>query len=114
MTTRIHRAIVRGLFDDLDLATRERLLADVDEHDIFSSAFTAAGTFTYDRSLVAFNFRYELRITTDPDDGQVAPSELQQRIEGDAMDRALSAMEAAGFVGKHLRVSAWDMADSWR
>ena len=38
------------------------MLAEIAQHDIFVSAFTAVGTFTYDPPLVAFNLRYEVRI----------------------------------------------------
>ena len=40
---RIYRVVVRGHFAGLDGGTRDRLLADVEQHHIFRSAFTADG-----------------------------------------------------------------------
>jgi hypothetical protein len=42
----VFRVTVRGQFKDLSDATRARLLAAADEHDIFLSGFTQEGTFT--------------------------------------------------------------------
>lgn len=112
MTTHIYRAIVRGMFDGVDPETRDRLIADAEAHDIFVSAFTAAGTFTYDRALVAFNFRYELRHMTD--DGESSAADILAAVEASAMDLALQALSDDGLEAKHLRVRAWDMADAWR
>ena len=112
MATHIYRAVVRGMFDDLDEPMRARLLADVEAHDIFVSAFTAAGTFTYDRALVAFNFRYEVRQVTE--DGESSPAEVLGSVEERAMELALASLGDDGLRAKHLRVQAWDMADSWR
>ena len=71
VVTKIFRVVVRGQFAELDHETRERLVAEAPEHDIFKSAFTTDGTFTYDPALVWFNLRYETRVAdehagTDP------------------------------------------------
>ena len=52
MTT-IHRVVVRGHFDGLRPDQRARLLDEAPQHDLFRSAFTADGCFTYDERLVA-------------------------------------------------------------
>jgi hypothetical protein len=63
----VFRVTVRGQFKDLSDATRARLLAAAEEHDLFLSGFTQEGTFTYDRQLQFFNLRYEIRHATTPD-----------------------------------------------
>jgi hypothetical protein len=61
MSERTYRVIVRGSFAGLDEARRTDLLAKVDEHDIYSTAFTEEGTLTYDRTLHAFSLRFQVR-----------------------------------------------------
>lgn len=105
MATSVHRVVVRGHFADLGADQRAALLAEADQHDIFDSAFTADGTFTYDDRLVAFNLRYEIR-TDDEADPPVDPIEL-----GTA--KAIEALEGWGLEFKHLRASATDMSRVW-
>ena len=107
MSTRVYRALVRGWFGDLDDATRRRLLAEADEHDTLDAAFTTAGTLTYDRRLVAFTLRYEMRQAGEPDDPQA-------EVERDALARAAAELATAGIPYRDLRVQARDMADVWR
>ena len=104
MSLHIFRATVRGHFADLDDETRARLLAEVDDHSIFRSAYTAAGTFSYEPNLVAFNFRYEIRARGD--DPQVT-------AEASARHLAEGHLREAGIGHKHLRVNVVDMADIW-
>ncbi len=60
----MYRVTVRGRFRDLDPAVRQYLVRAQSEHDIFRSAYTAEGTFTYDQRIMFFNLRYEVRIDT--------------------------------------------------
>jgi len=102
---RIFRVVVRGHFADIDDDDRLRLLADVDQHNIFDSEFTRDGCWTYDRSLVAFNFRYETRGR-----GPTALEDAQATAERLTRD----FLEAGGVGYKHLRSSVTDMSEMWR
>ncbi|MFW5418396.1 hypothetical protein J0910_17445 [Nocardiopsis sp. CNT-189] len=68
-----YRATVRGRFDGLGEEARAALLTAADEHDMFSAAFTEAGTLTYDRALSWFSFRCEVRVS--PEEGAEAAEE---------------------------------------
>ena len=74
---RVHRVTVRGRFHQLTDEARRYLVTAQPEHDIFVSAFTAEGTFTYDERIAFFNLRYEIRGADD--DAAVAPFD-QARI----------------------------------
>lgn len=62
---RIHRVTVRGRFVGLTDDRRQYLVRAQPEHDIFVSAFTPEGTFTYDDRIAFFNLRYEIRCGGD-------------------------------------------------
>ena len=61
------------------------------DHDIFLSAYTPGGTFTYDAAIAFFNLRYELR-ASGPD-----ASEL---VESEALDEAERFLATMGFAWK--------------
>jgi hypothetical protein len=103
----IYRVIVRGFFGELDGPTRAGLLAEADEHEPLAAAFTTAGTLTYDRRLVAFSLRYEMRRADDADDPSAA-------VSAEALARATDELRRAGIPYTGLRVQAIDMADAWR
>lgn len=67
---RVYRVTVRGKFGSLDDATRAYLTREQSEHDIFKSAYTAEGTFTYDERIQFFNLRYEIRCDGYSDDAE--------------------------------------------
>jgi len=67
---RVYRVTVRGKFGSLDEATQAYLTREQPEHDIFKSAYTAEGTFTYDERIHFFNLRYEIRCNDDSDDAE--------------------------------------------
>ncbi len=103
MSVRIFRVTVRGQFDALDDATRAQLVAEAPDHDFVSqAAFTRDGTFSYEPNLVAFSFRYEVRVDED----------------GDALEPAIAAaakyLHDRGIPSKHIRATATDMATMWR
>jgi len=61
----IHRVTVRGRFVGLSDERRQYLVRAQPEHDIFVSAYTPEGTFTYDERIAFFNLRYEVRCGGD-------------------------------------------------
>jgi hypothetical protein len=67
-TERVHRVTVRGRFHQLSDEARRYLAQAQPEHDVFVSAFTAEGTFTYDERIAFFNLRYEVRGADDDAD----------------------------------------------
>jgi hypothetical protein len=101
----IYRVLVRGRFADLDETTRARLRAEADDHDVLGAAFTESGTLTYDRSLVAFTCRYQLRL--DDDAGAEAAA-------AEAVERATGDLAAVGIAHRGLDARAIDMASAWR
>lgn len=104
MGLHIFRVMVRGRFSGLDANTRERLVAEAGAHDVFSAAFTAAGTFTYEPSLHAFTFRYEVRESGD--DPEAAATER-------AREAASAYLDANGIGYTDLTIVATDMASNW-
>lgn len=99
------RIVVRGHFADLDEATRARLLAEADDHDLFDARFTRDGFWVYDRSLVAFNIRYEVRVR-----GDESTEEIQRQRE----QRSAEFLDDQGVPYKYLRSSVTDMSEMWR
>ena len=102
-----HRVTVRGHFDALDPAVRARLVAEAADHDHLTAAFTKDGTFVYDRALVAFSFRYQLR--TEADDRESADAAAAEQ----ATARATAALADGGITYRRLRVTASNLADLW-
>ena len=105
MAVKVHRVVVRGQFDALTPEQRTDLLAEADEHDFHQVAYTEWGTFIYERNLVAFNFRYEVRVD-DEADPPVDPIAV-------GMAKATASMAEWGLGAKHLRASATDMSQVW-
>ncbi|MFG2570136.1 DUF6204 family protein [Streptomyces sp. NPDC048567] len=99
-TQHTYRVIVRGTFQDLTDAARERLLAEVEEHGLAGMQFTEEGSLTYDRVLKHFSFRYV--VVSDAGDGE----EMAGAI---AEDRAQTTLREAGYGHGELRSTATDM-----
>ncbi|MGW2473181.1 DUF6204 family protein [Streptomyces sp. NPDC001665] len=99
-TQHTYRVIVRGTFQDLTDAARERLLAEVEEHGLATMQFTEEGSLTYDRVLKHFSFRYV--VVSDAEDGE----EMAGAI---AEDRAQTTLREAGYGHGELRSTATDM-----
>lgn len=59
--TTVYRVTVRGRFAELTEPARRYLTRTQAEHDVFLSAYTQEGTFTYDAAILFFNLRYERR-----------------------------------------------------
>jgi len=105
---RIYRAVVRGRFADLDDDTRARLTAALDDHDAFKSAFTAAGTLTYEKAIDFFNVRCEIRDKSD------SPAESEAAAERLALQRTEDLLTDLGAGWRDLKVTLTNMADMWR
>ena len=100
------RIVVRGVFDGLDETARVRLRAALGDHDIFDSAFTEAGTLTYDGHLHAFNTRFGLRAEGERD-------QARAEVERLALERTVDLLAGLDVAGRDLRVTITDMADMW-
>lgn len=108
---KVHRVVVRGQFADLTDEQRTGLLAELDDHDIFKAAYTEWGTFTYERNLVSFSFRYEVRTPDGPDaSGATEPEDGPVEI---GLRRTRAHLDGWGLGHKHLRGTATDMATVW-
>lgn len=105
MSLRIHRVVVRGHFDQLTSEQRAALLAEADEHGVFTAAYTEHGTFTYEPNLVAYQFRFEVRLD-DEVEGASSPVEI-------GLAKAATQMAAWGLATKHVRATATDMSTVW-
>ena len=99
---RVHRVTVRGRFHQLTDEARRYLVQAQPEHDIFVSAFTAEGTFTYDERIAFFNLRYEIRGADD--DAAAAAA---------AMDEAGLFLRTMQFGHQGLRADAVDVSAIW-
>ena len=105
MAVHVHRVVVRGQFDALTDEQRAALLAEADEHTFHKVAYTDWGSFIYERNLVAFNFRYEVRID-DEADPRPDPVEV-------GLAKAQASLAEWGLGHKHLRATATDMSEVW-
>jgi len=98
-----YRVTVRGRFGTMAESARAHLERHVDEHDIFESAYTAEGTFTYDRRIDFFNLRYEVNVDADSESAGE-----RGRLEAE------SFLAIMGFTHRGLKVTVVDMAEVWR
>jgi len=108
VTVHIYRVLVRGRFVDLEVPMRAKLLAELDDHQPATATFTAAGTLTYDVTLLAFALRFEVREKGEDSDETAAAAEIT------ALAKAAAWLEAAGLTASDLRVTTIDMAAIWR
>ncbi|QNS03276.1 DUF6204 family protein [Streptomyces xanthii] len=96
-----YRVIVRGTFDGLTEASRERLLAEVAEHEgIAGMRFRPEGSLAYDRTLKHFSMRYV--VASDPADGDEMAGAL-------AEERAETYLRERGYGHGELRSTVTDM-----
>ena len=102
--TSVFRVTVRGRFHDLSDRARGSLERSRAEHDIFVSAFTEEGTFTYDEQLRFFNLRYEVREAEDEADATAfaqAEAETFLRVLGIGYRLGrVTAMDMTGMAGR--------------
>ena len=99
----VYRVTVRGRFAGLTDEARASLVRELEHHDIFKSAFTPEGTFTYDDKILFFNLRYEVR-TADGEDAARAVG----RREAELFLRTL------GYGHSALRVTSANASDIWK
>lgn len=72
------------------------------EHDIFLSAFTTEGTFTYDQSVQFFNLRHEVRTAEGAEAaGTIAQAESERFLK------------TLGYAFHPLKVSVTDTSAMW-
>ncbi|NEB77793.1 hypothetical protein G3I40_21620 [Streptomyces sp. SID14478] len=96
-----YRVIVRSTFDGLTEAARQRLLAEVAEHEgIAGMRFGPEGSLAYDRSLKHFSMRYV--VESDPDDGDEMAAALAQ-------EQAEAYLAERGYGHGELRAKVTDM-----
>lgn len=101
---RVFRVTVRGRFHELTESARRYLVGAQVEHDIFVSAYTPEGTFTYDARIDFFNLRYELRV------GGEAPADDAGVL---ALAEAEAFLRTMGFGCRDLKVEVVDMSAIW-
>jgi hypothetical protein len=96
-----YRVIVRGTFDGLADAARERLLAEVAEHEgIAGMRFGPEGSLAYDRTLKHFSMRYV--VESDPADGDEMAGAF-------AEEQAVAYLRERGYGHGELRSTVTDM-----
>jgi hypothetical protein len=100
----VFRVTVRGRFAGLSDAARRYLTAAQAEHDIFVSAYTAEGTFTYDARIDFFNLRYETRHDGD-DRAAAAAAHATREAEG--------FLRTMGWGHGPLKLDVVDMSAMW-
>ncbi len=97
-----YRVTVRGRFGTLIDSARAHLERHVADHDIFESAYSAEGTFTYDGRIDFFNLRYEVKV-----DGDSESAGERGRVEAE------SFLATMGFSHRGLKVTVVDMSAMW-
>jgi hypothetical protein len=96
-----YRVIVRGTWEGLSEAARERLLAEAADHGMTSMRFTEEGSLTYEpRPLKHFSMRYV--VVSDAADGE----EMAGAI---AEDRAEAALRDLGYGFGELKSTVTDL-----
>ncbi|MEV0204123.1 DUF6204 family protein [Streptomyces sp. NPDC050788] len=96
-----YRVIVRGTWEGLSEAARERLLTEAADHGMSSMRFTEEGSLTYEpRPLKHFSMRYV--VVSDAADGE----EMAGAI---AEDRAETTLRGLGYGFGGLRSTVTDL-----
>ncbi|MEU3840502.1 DUF6204 family protein [Streptomyces sp. NPDC028635] len=96
-----YRVIVRGTWDGLSDAARERLLAEAADHGLASMRFTEEGTLSYEpRPLKHFSMRFV--VVSDAGDGE----EMAAAI---AEDRAATVLRSHGYGFGELKSTVTDL-----
>ena len=99
----VYRVTVRGRFAGLDERTRAYLVREQPEHDIFKSAYTTEGTFTYDTQIQFFNLRYEVRTAGGSDKaGEIGQSEAE------------AILRTLGYGFEKIKVNVVDASAMWK
>ena len=99
---RVYRVTARGRFRNLSESARSYLVRQQSDHDIFKSAFTAEGTFTYDEKIQFFNLRYEVRTA----DGAEAAGKIGE-------SEATLFLTTLGYPFHPLKITVVDASAMW-
>jgi hypothetical protein len=91
---------VTGQFAGLAPAVSARLRGEQAEHDLFLSAFTPEGTFTYTATLTRFTLRYLLEVS----ESSAAEADEAALVEGELLAGEL--LESRDITHKPLAVTA--------
>jgi hypothetical protein len=94
-----------GQFAALTSAFSAQLRDEQADHDVFVSAFTQEGTFSYTPTLTRFTLRYLLELS----EGSAAEADEAAVVEGELL--AADFLESRGITYKSLTVSAVCMQD---
>ena len=98
----IYRVTARGRFIDLSEQAHAYLVQQQPDHDIFKSAYTAEGTFTYDEKIQFFNLRYEVR-TSEGEDDAASIGEKEANL----------FLRTLGYSSHKLKVTVADISAMW-
>jgi hypothetical protein len=98
---RAFRVTVRGQFTDLSDEARRYLVKAQAEHDLFVSAYTPEGTLSYDKRIMFFNMRYEVRGKNEEEASRYA------LLEAEAF------LQTMKFTHKPLKVTVVDVSQTW-
>jgi len=101
LSASVYRVTVRGRFRNLTEQAQRYLAGAQAEHDIFRSAYTEEGTFTYDERIQFFNLRYEVRAV------DAAAAEATGQSEAELFLRTM------GFGYDRLTVQVVDVSAIW-
>ena len=104
MSESVFRVTIRGQFKDLSDESRQYLTRSQPEHDIFVSAYTPEGTFTYDERILFFNLRYEVRCKGD---------DPKKQAELHALNEAESFMRTMKFGHVFRSTTVTDVSEMW-
>lgn len=96
---------VTGQFAALTTAIDSRLRTEQVDHDVFLSAFTPEGTFSYAPSLTRFTLRYLLEVSQE----SAVVADETAVLEGELLARDF--LESQGITHKPLTVSAVCLQD---
>jgi hypothetical protein len=102
---RVYRVTVRGRFGELTDQARRYLTGAQAEHDLFVSAYTVEGTFTYDTRIAFFNLRYEVRLPS--------ATATEQAAGERGLAEAEAFLRTMGFPHRGLKVGVVDATAMW-
>lgn len=97
---RTYRMTVWGRFTGLTPDQRTQLLAEQNDHGMFSARFSPEGTFLYGPELVGYQFRYEVLV----EEPSPADAELLARMQVE--DNATTDLKNRGYQGRIVDISA--------
>jgi hypothetical protein len=97
----VFRVTFRGQFANLSDEARRYLVNAQAEHDLFVSAYTLEGTFSYDERILFFNMRYEVH------------ADSEEKAQASSFVEAESFLKTMGFTHKPLKVTVVDVSQIW-